>query len=85
MLLGQWGRDTLGLTSAQYEERVQVYKCLDRVWGNADLQHWHPGFEMGQIWGQHNTVLIDGTASGDMSFDSRTTLERGILTPGSFR
>lgn len=63
LLLGEWGRDTLGLTSAQYKERVQVYKRLDRIWGNANLQHSHPGYELGQRWGQHNTVLIDGTAS----------------------
>jgi len=29
LLLGEWGRDTLGLTAAQYKERVQVYKRLD--------------------------------------------------------
>ncbi|KAL9132402.1 MAG: hypothetical protein Q9175_006427 [Cornicularia normoerica] len=62
MLLGEWGRDTLGLTSAQYRERIQVYKRLDRIWGNTDLQHSHPDFERGERWGQHNTVLIDDSA-----------------------
>lgn len=62
MLLGEWGRDTLGLTSAQYKERVQVYKRLERIWGNENLQHSHPGFELGQRWSQHNTVLIDDSA-----------------------
>ena len=58
-LLGEWGRDTLGLTSAQYKERVQVYKRLDRIWDNKNLQRLHPGSELGERWGQHNTVLID--------------------------
>lgn len=62
MLLGEWGRDTLGLTSAQYKERVQVYKRLDRIWVDNHFQHFHPGFELGQRWGQHNTVLIDDSA-----------------------
>ncbi|CAD6575468.1 MAG: hypothetical protein ASARMPREDX12_007300 [Alectoria sarmentosa] len=62
MLLGEWGRDTLGLTPAQYKERVQVYKRLDRIWGNKTLQQLHPDFERGQIWGQQNTLLIDDSA-----------------------
>ena len=59
VLLGEWGRDTLELTSAQYEMRVQVYKRLDRIWANENLQYRHPGFGRGERWGQHNTVLID--------------------------
>ena len=59
MLLGEWGRDTLGLTSTQYKERVQVYKRLDSIWDNENLQRLHPGSELGEKWGQHNTVLID--------------------------
>ena len=62
MLLGEWGRDTLGLTPSQYKERVQVYKRLDRIWDNENLQHSHPGFEGGERWGQHNTLLIDDSA-----------------------
>ena len=59
MLLDEWGRDTLGLTSTQYKERVQVYKRLDRIWDNENVQHLHPDFKLGERWGQHNTVLID--------------------------
>lgn len=59
LLLGEWGRDTLDLTSNQYKERVQVYKRLDRVWDNQTLQHAHPGFGDQERWGQHNTLLID--------------------------
>ena len=61
-LLGVWGRDTLGLTSTQYKERVQVYKRLDRIWGNTTLQRLHPDFEGGKRWGQNNSVLIDDSA-----------------------
>ena len=59
LLLGEWGRDTLGLTSTQYKERVQVYKRLDRIWDNENLQRLHPDSRLGKRWGQHNTVLID--------------------------
>ena len=59
MLLGEWGRDMLGLTSTQYKVRVQVYKRLDSIWDNENLQRLHPGSELGERWGQHNTLLID--------------------------
>lgn len=62
MLLGEWGRNTLGLTCTQYKERVQVYKRLDRIWRNEDLQRLHPDFKGGRRWGQNNTVLIDDSA-----------------------
>lgn len=62
MLLGEWGRDTLGLTSAQYKQRVQVYKRLDRIWGNETVQQSHPEYEGGERWGPHNSVLIDDSA-----------------------
>lgn len=59
-LLGEWGRDTLGLTSAQYKAHSQVYKRLDRIWGNGKFQYSHHDFKAGKRWGQHNTLLIDG-------------------------
>lgn len=62
MLLGEWGRDTLGLTPAQSKQRVQVYKRLNRIWDNDLLQHSHPDFGQGEKWGQHNTLLIDDSA-----------------------
>ena len=60
LLLGAWGRDMLGLTSAQYKARVQVYKRLDRIWGNESFRPVHPDLEAG--WGPHNTLLIDDSA-----------------------
>ena len=59
LLLGEWARDTLGLTQEQSSQRVQVYKRLDRIWDDVALQYQHPGFDKGARWGQHNTLLID--------------------------
>ena len=62
-ILGEWGRDTLGLTASQYEERVQVYKRLSHIWNAPQLlkrsyqQHPHAAKEVS--WNQHNTILID--------------------------
>lgn len=58
-LLGEWARDTLGLTSEQYASKVQVYKRLDRIWDNADLSSTHPLAHEGSKWSQANTLLID--------------------------
>lgn len=61
-LLGEWARDTLGLTSEQYASRVQVYKRLDRIWDNPDLSSTHPLAREGSKWSQANTILIDDSA-----------------------
>ena len=58
-LLGQWGRDTLDLTPAQYKAHVKVYKRLERIWNDNEIQSFHPGFGKGGKWGQHNTLLLD--------------------------
>ena len=64
LLLGEWARDTLGLTASQYKDRVQVYKNLDRIWNDESLPR-PPQSQAGgggQRWGQHNTLLIDDSA-----------------------
>ena len=58
LLLGEWARDTLGLTAAQYKDRVQVFKNLDRIWNDKSLPP-PPQAGGGGRWGQHNTLLID--------------------------
>lgn len=58
-VLAEWGRDTLDLTPAQYREKVQVYKRLDKVWRNETIRNGHPDVERGGVWDQSNTVLID--------------------------
>jgi hypothetical protein len=54
-----WGRDKFNLTSADFNLRVQCYKRLSRIWGDAKIQASHPGYSFGGRWDQTNTVLID--------------------------
>ncbi|MCJ1470166.1 hypothetical protein MMC07_008811 [Pseudocyphellaria aurata] len=61
-LLGEWARDTLGLTNEQYASRIQVYKRLDRIWDNPGLSSTHPLAHEGGKWSQVNTLLIDDSA-----------------------
>lgn len=58
-LVAVWGRDTLGLSPADYNNRVQVYKRLDTVWSNQRVAASHPEAHLGMCWDQTNTVLID--------------------------
>lgn len=41
-LVAKWGRDRFGLTSAQYNSKLQVYKELSKVWADAVIQASHP-------------------------------------------
>jgi NLI interacting factor-like phosphatase len=52
-----WGRDKLDLTPAQYNEKVQVYKKLEKVWQDEQIQTTCQGKK--QRWNQTNTVLVD--------------------------
>ncbi|KAJ5570267.1 uncharacterized protein N7459_009697 [Penicillium hispanicum] len=38
-----WGRDKFGLTSAQYNSKLQVYKELHKVWASPQIQAAYPG------------------------------------------
>lgn len=62
-LVAIWARDRLGLTPAQYREKVQVYKQLSWIWSDPVVQSSAPDSlpEMRGLfeWGQENTVLID--------------------------
>ena len=58
-VLLEWGRDTLDLTSKQYNEKVQVYKRLDKIWNDGHLQARNPDFKQQGPFCQANTVLID--------------------------
>ncbi|RPB16059.1 hypothetical protein P167DRAFT_596159 [Morchella conica CCBAS932] len=55
MLLAEWGRDTLGLTRVEFNQKVQVYKRLDRVWEG----QYCVAFPGRGGWGQGNTLLLD--------------------------
>jgi hypothetical protein len=58
-LVAEWARTSFNLSPEHYSRNVQVYKNLDLVWKNQDIQKKHPTFEHGGRFGQHNTVLID--------------------------
>ena len=61
-LVAIWSRDKLGLTSAQFNQKVQVYKRLETVWADQTIQSSHPEFRTGGRWDQTNTVLLDDSA-----------------------
>ena len=55
-LVATWARDKLGLTPAQYKQKVQVYKKLEPIWNDRQIQgSWR---DHGR-WNQSNTVLVD--------------------------
>ncbi|KPM35134.1 hypothetical protein AK830_g11429 [Neonectria ditissima] len=54
-----WARDQFGLSSTDYDSKVQVYKRLTSVWSNPRVMSSHPSAEQGGRWDQSNTVLVD--------------------------
>ena len=61
-LVAQWARDSFGLSPTNYQQNVQVYKNLKLVWSRSQIQSFHPDYEAGSRFGQHNTVLIDDSS-----------------------
>jgi hypothetical protein len=61
-LVAQWARDSFGLSPTNYQQNVQVYKNLKLVWSRSQIQSYHPDYETGGRFGQHNTVLIDDSS-----------------------
>ncbi|KIV91043.1 hypothetical protein PV10_05629 [Exophiala mesophila] len=55
-IVAVWARDKLDLTPHQYNNKVQVYKKLDKIWSDKSIQmrakRDHP-------WNSTNTVLVD--------------------------
>ncbi|KAL2855475.1 NLI interacting factor-like phosphatase-domain-containing protein [Aspergillus pseudoustus] len=62
-LVAEWGRDRLGLSKAEYNSKVQVYKTLNTVWSSKDVQASYPQNKAppnsSARWDQTNTILID--------------------------
>lgn len=58
-LVAVWGRDTLGLSADDYNQRVQCYKRLEAIWDDPGVAASHPEAADGKRWDQTNTVLID--------------------------
>jgi hypothetical protein len=44
-LVALWGRDKFGLTDRQYNNKIQVYKELHKVWADPNIQGAFPGNE----------------------------------------
>lgn len=61
-LAGVWAREDLGLTPAQFDAKVQVYKDLERVWADQTVQSTHPAAKAGGRWNACNTILLDDSA-----------------------
>jgi NLI interacting factor-like phosphatase len=66
-LVAVWGRDRLGLSAEDSQKRVQVYKRLERVWNDPQIQGRHPLASKGKGWHQGNTVLIDDSVEKSRS------------------
>lgn len=59
-LVAEWGRDKFGLSKSQYKSKIQVYKTLDTIWKNKQIQASYPGTVPDSSgWDQTNTILID--------------------------
>jgi hypothetical protein len=61
-LLACWSRVDFGLTEEDFYKRVQCYKRLTKLWGDAIIQGKYPmsdGGGGGGRWDQSNTVLVD--------------------------
>ncbi|KAL2432509.1 hypothetical protein ABEF95_012089 [Exophiala dermatitidis] len=56
LMAGVWARDKLDLSKAQYNNKVQVYKRLHKIWADKDIQS---KAEPGRKWDQSNTILVD--------------------------
>ena len=61
-----WGRESLDLTREQFMEKTQVYKRLQRVWNDKEIQKTYPKYSPNAQWRQNalrwdqsNTILID--------------------------
>ena len=57
-LAAVWARDKLDLTTAQYKDKVQVYKKLDKIWNTTEIQASFLPAGQGR-WDQTNTILVD--------------------------
>ncbi|PSN68137.1 HAD-like protein [Corynespora cassiicola Philippines] len=61
-LIACWGREQFGLSAKHYDQNVQCYKNLQRVWSNEDIQKKHSDYQDGKRFDQRNTILIDDSA-----------------------
>lgn len=59
-LVAEWGRDKFKLPQDQYRSKIQVYKTLETVWADPQVQASYPSGQGPKTrWDQTNTILID--------------------------
>jgi hypothetical protein len=73
-----WGRNSFGLSEADYMTKVQVYKRLTTIWTNPRVMAAHPRASKGGLWDQTNTILVDD------SFEKGRSEPFNILTLPEF-
>jgi hypothetical protein len=61
-LVEEWSRKHMGLSPADYVQRVQCYKRLQTVWKDSKIQRAHGGLQFPGKFDQTNTILIDDSA-----------------------
>lgn len=61
-IIAIWGRETFGLSNADFNARVQCYKRLTKLWDDPQIASSHPEARTGGRWNQTNTVLIDDSS-----------------------
>ncbi|KAI1342014.1 HAD-like domain-containing protein [Xylariaceae sp. FL0016] len=54
-----WARDKFGLVASDYQQRVQCYKRLTKLWDDPEIQRSHPEYQNGGRWSQNDTILVD--------------------------
>jgi hypothetical protein len=59
LLVATWDRSKFGLNPHQYNEKTIIYKQLEWVWGDGNIQIFHPWRDRGYRWDQSNTILLD--------------------------
>ncbi|KAL1952600.1 hypothetical protein VTO42DRAFT_4697 [Malbranchea cinnamomea] len=62
-LIATWARDTLDLTKEQYQEKVQVYKRLDKVWNSSGIQATYPRGTVAEDGNQNNAEYTTAAAT----------------------
>jgi hypothetical protein len=60
-IVAVWGRESFGLSRADFGQRVMCYKRLGKVWADEEIARQHPYYQEGERWDQGNTVLVDDT------------------------
>ncbi|KAL1964204.1 hypothetical protein VTN77DRAFT_7162 [Rasamsonia byssochlamydoides] len=84
-LVAQWARDKLGLTDAQYKEKVQVYKRLEQVWADESIQARYPTSKR-KLGAKMHQLLTERQQKSTSSEDGQTgENDDTVVPPSNFR